>query len=67
MPTMATISEKGSTAIILRIKPGVVAKRPPEVPEESPQYDQMTRGIHNTFRVEHGIFQVLGDYPRIMK
>lgn len=57
----------GSTAKIIRVRPGVILKSPRQVCKGGSSYQAMIKKIANNFLVERQILSALGEHPRIVK
>ncbi|OIW27907.1 kinase-like protein [Coniochaeta ligniaria NRRL 30616] len=64
---MPEIQHHGSTAILTRIRPGVLLKSPFEPNLAGPNVDKFKERVRLAFAVEEPILRRLGDHPRIVQ
>jgi len=59
---MEMISQRGRSAVVYRVAPGLVCKIP-----KSPPYKNLVAEFKNSFAVEKQLLQRLGSHPRIVR
>jgi hypothetical protein len=59
---MELITQRGRSAIVYRVAPGLVCKIP-----KNPPYEELAAEFKNSFAVEKQLLQRLGSHPNIVR